>query len=267
MHHSLHPGVASSALTVGLGERPTALSQPQGAPVRMADPGLDRPAVHRASSTLSSAALYFRGVIARWRSSGLATVGQGQVDIVIVLFVASAETPSTAVACARPMLAPLGTVAIRIATELPAISVQSAKRELSTNGLTWCEGGSSSVLLCCGPSCRFTDGLNAPFPHPSYEPPRLVPGRTLDQFGGSLIATVTPLRGRQLDTVALASIASITPNVAYWCWSSAGAPGKRRPCWHPTRSAPSAPRRKRRTIRPQCLPDGLARPRTPRSPQ
>ena len=164
------------------------------------------------------------------------------------------------------MLAPLGTVAIRIATELPAISVQSAKRELSTNGLTWCEGGSSSVLLCCGPSCRFTDGLNAPFPHPSYEPPRLVPGRTLDQFGGSLIATVTPLRGRQLDTVALASIASITPNVAYWCWSSAGAPGKRRPCWHPTRSAPSAPRRKRRTIRPQCLPDGVARPRTPIAP-
>ena len=120
---------------VGFRGCPTALSEPEEALLAMADPGLDCRVVIITPGALElSCALLRRG----HREVTMARVGDrpviGNADIVILPKIESADGMKAAVACAHRMLAPLGTIVIRLATELPEVSVQSTMRQLSVHG-------------------------------------------------------------------------------------------------------------------------------------
>lgn len=127
--------VADSATIVGFRGGPTRLSEPEEALLVMADPGLDGRVVIIVPGALElSCALLERGhrEVTMVRVCDRPLVGQA--DVVIIPRVTSAEGMQAAVACARRMLAPLGTIVIRLAADLANITVQSTMRQLLLHG-------------------------------------------------------------------------------------------------------------------------------------
>ncbi len=138
MYHQT--GLAAAAATLGLGGFglhgcAEALSGPEAALLAIADPGLDCRVVIVAPGALELAcALLRRGHSDVTMVRLCDRPRAGQADVVIIPGIASAEVLGRTVASARRMLAPLGTIVIRLATEMADASAQRAARELLLHG-------------------------------------------------------------------------------------------------------------------------------------
>lgn len=132
-------GLPTAGVTTGalLHARPQRLGAADEALLAMADPGPDCRVVIMGLGALElTCALLQRGYTQVTIARPCDRAPGGQADIVVIPQVASAEAMARSIACARHMLAPLGTIAIRLAMAGAGPSPRDAIAQMRLHGFT-----------------------------------------------------------------------------------------------------------------------------------
>ena len=126
-----------AATSIGPGGRPLSLSQPELAVLSLADPGIDsRVALFVPGALELTCALLRRGTSEVTMVRIEDRIRAAEADVVIIPEVSSAAFLARAIPCARRMLAPLGTVTVRLGADLATDLAVTARHQLRLHGFT-----------------------------------------------------------------------------------------------------------------------------------